>query len=161
MIRKVLDNSDLISKASVRWSMIGIFVVNAMITGVFAVNGEIRDRAVEANTARTEANTARTHALQIRADKNTASLQKALTTQCTDRNTAAVGTNAVLDSLLEAVNATKSLPPAEKAERVALYNSVKVPIINCAIEVAPSQYKVAERPTPAAFDAIIIKLFGS
>lgn len=146
MIRKMLDNSDLVSKAAVRWSLIGVFVINAAITLTVAFNASNNDDDINRIAATQHLALGRIQANTAHADKTTASLQKALTTQCNDRNTAAVGTNAVLDSLLEAVKVTKSLPPAEKAERVALYNSVKVRILDCTIGIAPSQYKVAERP---------------
>jgi hypothetical protein len=146
MTSKPLTSSQLISKASVRWLLIGIFLFNTGATVLVAVNGASKDNEVRRISDTQVKAVAQIAKNTIHMDKNTAALQKALTTQCNDRNTAAVGTNSVLDSLLEAVKVTGSLPTAEKKERMALYTSVKVPIINCDIGAVPSQYKIAQQP---------------
>lgn len=137
MIRKMFDGSELIPKSSVRSMLAGLFVINTMITLIVAFNGASNDSDIN-RIAATQ------HLALGNIAANTAAIQKTLTIQCNDRNTAAVGTNGVLDGLLKAVKTTKSLPPAEKAGRVALYNSLKIKIIDCTVGQALTQYKAVQ-----------------
>lgn len=88
-----------------------LLVILVAVFTFLAIRSEINDRAI---------------------DKNSERLESVIVTQCEDRNTAAMATNKVLDKLIAVNQTVTTLPAAEIRDRIALYNSVKVPIVNCA-----------------------------
>lgn len=69
--------------------------------------------------------------LAYRSQVNQNRIANSVYQQCKANNRAADGTNAVLDSLIAAVTITKSLPDAEKADRIKKYQAVMVPMLTC------------------------------
>lgn len=63
---------------------------------------------------------------------NTRDLKVGVHDICTASNTAAMGTNDVLQSLINAVTITNSLPALEKQDRIAKYKAAMVPMLRCA-----------------------------
>ena len=106
-----------VSVAAVRWSLTVIFVVCLSATLLVSIQGRNNDDRLEkALVVQASAVT------QIRT--NTHNL-------CLASNTAADGTNAVLQTLINAVTATRSIPPAEKVDRIRKYEAAMVPLLRC------------------------------
>lgn len=125
-----------VPKAIIRWYLLGLIVLFMAGLTFVAVRGQMADAQIS-----------RISTTQIKAvahiSANTERLQRVLTTACNDRNFTAKSTNSVLNTLITAVKATKSLPPDEKSSRLALYHSIMIPIVSCDYTTAPSQYKLA------------------
>lgn len=62
---------------------------------------------------------------------NTKAIQSNQDTICASRNTTIVKINALIDELLTSVKQGSTLPPQEKADRVARYTELKVPLLIC------------------------------
>lgn len=107
-----------------RW-LIWLFLIFMLVSVLFAYRGQLRDAVIEANTRDI-------HATVLGVDKNTAALKVAVHEQCLVQNQTAVTTNGIVDSIVDSVMATKSLPESEKAARLKIVVKLtKVPIIVC------------------------------
>lgn len=69
--------------------------------------------------------------LAYRSEVNANRIANTTFIQCQETNKAAEGTNAVLNALIAVVTKTKSIPDAEKADRIKKYQAVLVPTITC------------------------------
>jgi len=109
--------NETVSVASVRWLITAVFVICLSATLLVAVQGRQNDDAIKAAI--------------VKVDANTEDLKTAVHDLCLASNTAADSSNRVLQSLINAVTVTKTLPAAEKADRIRKYRAAMTPILKC------------------------------
>lgn len=120
-----MDPKDVVSKAAIRGYLLGLIAIFMAGLLLVAVRSEIADNSINENTRQTE------NAIK-QISVNTKALKQVVYQRCLSSNKAAEGTNEVLDAVIE-VNKTAPLSPAERAKRIARYESVKVPIEKCVL----------------------------
>lgn len=115
---------DTVSVAAVRWSLSIIFVICLSATLLVSIQGRQNDERLERALATQQS-------VIVQVDANTKQLKTTVHNLCVASNTAATGTNEVLQSLINAVTITKSLPTTEKVDRIKKYRAVMVPLLKC------------------------------
>lgn len=113
-----------ISVRTMRWSLTIVFAVCLTATLLVSLQSNQNDANLE-RSLRVQQETI------IKVDANTRALRLAVNDICEASNTAARGTNEVLQTLIDAVTATKAIPPAEKVDRVRRYRAAMVAPIQC------------------------------
>ncbi len=117
-------DTDKVSKSAVRLSFIIVVCIFFIALMYVAYRSDTADERIEKNSEGFVVN-------QQRIEKLTSELKKTVHEQCEESKAAARGVNTVLETLINAVTVTQSIPPSEKADRIKKYEGAKMKIPEC------------------------------